>query len=149
MPPRAWKILSAIVLLPFLVSPSAAADGPECFSKYTKMNICEYARGAHAEMVNVLPMKLSNNVTIVTAVVVGPRLVMGASFQMTKAAAEALATERGITMTAWADKIAEATTNSVCGDKQLSAFVRLGGQVQYVYKTLDGFPIFQPAVTSC
>jgi hypothetical protein len=146
--PRAWQILSAVAAV-LVASPAAAFDGPECFSKFTKTNICEFARTAQAEVANGLPMKLNNNVTLVTAVVAGTKLIINASFQMTKAGAEALAAERGITMASWNEKMVEYTRNSVCSDKLLSAFVRLGGQLQYIYKTLDGFPIFQPEVGSC
>ena len=92
---------------------------------------------------------MANGPTLVTAVVAGTKSIINASFQMTKAGAEALAAERGITVVSWNEKMVEYTRNSVCSDDVLSAFVRIGGQLQYVYKTLDGFPIFQPEVAGC
>lgn len=126
-----------------------AFDGPECFSEVTKTNICEYARSAQAQIASALPMKLNKNVTLTTAVVDGPKLIIIAGFQMTRAAAEALAAQNGITMAVWNDRMIDYTQNSVCADKLLSAFVRLGGRMQYNYKTLDGFSIFQPEVAKC
>lgn len=155
MPPRAWKILSA-VSFSLMQASAVAQDGPECFSRHTKTNVCEHARNAQAQIVSSLPMKVSNNLTLVSAMALGPKLLINASFGMTKASAEKLAIERGSTMAAWTENVIGYTRNSVCGDKILAAFVRLGGRMQYIYKTLDGFEDFQsgslklrPYIISC
>jgi hypothetical protein len=49
-------------------------------------------------------MKLNNNVTLVTAVVAGTKVIINTNFQMTRAGAEALAAECGITMVSWMRK---------------------------------------------
>jgi hypothetical protein len=40
----------------------AAEDRPECFSKYTKTNICDCARTAQAHAAPMLPMRLNAQV---------------------------------------------------------------------------------------
>lgn len=148
MSPRSRKILSAIALVVFATQ-VRAADGPECFSKYTKMNICQYAREAQQKMAENLPMKINQNLTMSTVIAVGPRMVMTANFQMTEAQAQEFARSRGFSMEKWSERIDDATRNTVCASEQLKAFVGLGGQIQYVYRTLDGQQIFAPKVSSC
>jgi hypothetical protein len=47
------------------------------------------------------------------------------------------------------EKMQSQTEQMVCGQKSTAAFVRLGGQVQYDYKTADSHPIATTLVTSC
>jgi len=138
--------LNAAALDASSTSAVAAEDGPECFSPYTKTNVCEYARTAQAATAPTLPMKLNANLTIATVAAVGPRLIYTAVLNLTAAEAEAMANGRGISMQDWAAKMGDNTRNSVCSMDALAAFVRLGGEVQYLYKTADGRVLFSPLV---
>ena len=115
------RLLLIVILGAALASNARAAseDGPECFSKFTKFNVCEKAREAQAGLAATLPMKLNANITMSTAVA-------------------------DLTL-----KMDVATKNSVCSLGLMAAFVRLGGQVQYLYRTLDGSIVLSPVVAAC
>ncbi|MCK1618036.1 hypothetical protein IVA96_15565 [Bradyrhizobium sp. 159] len=143
--PAAVLTAAALALMPCSTA-FAAEDGPECFSQYTKTNVCDYARSAQAAVAPTLPMKASANLTIVSVAAAGPRLVYVAAMSSSAAEAEATATARGITMQDWAAQVEEYTRNSVCSMEALAAFVGLGGEVQYFYKGADGRVLFSPLV---
>lgn len=142
--PTAFLIAAALTLPCSTIF--AAEDGPECFSRYTKTNVCDYARSAQAAVAPTLPMKASANLTIVSVAAAGPRLVYVAAMSSSAAEAEATATARGITMQNWAAQVQDYTRNSVCSMEALAAFVGLGGEVQYFYKSTDGRVLFSPLV---
>src|ERR1700741_3543433 len=76
-----WIRLLLIMILGAALASSARAaaeDGPECFSKFTKFNVCEKAREAQVGLAATLPMKMNANITMSTAIVSGPRLVITA-----------------------------------------------------------------------
>jgi len=128
---------------------AVAEDGPECFSKYTKFNACEAAREIQSRMAPALPSKISADVTAVNVVVFGPRLTLTALWKLTKADFQDRMSAAGVTMGQMQNRMDQTTTNYVCSTRDLSAFVRLRGEVQYVYRTTDGFQLFAPTVTSC
>lgn len=91
-------------------------------------------------------MKASGNLTIVSVMAAGPRLVYVAAMSSSATEAEALARARGISMQDWARQVEDYTRNSVCSMEALAAFVRLVGEVQYFYKGADGRVLFSPMV---
>jgi hypothetical protein len=128
---------------------AATQDGPECFSKFTKFNICEKAREAQAGLAATLPMKLNANITMSTAIVQGPRLYITAIWNIDKAEFDARIKANSTTLADLTLKMDAATKNSICSMDVMAAFIRLGGQVQYAYRTLDGFIVLSPLVTAC
>src|SRR4030088_3486372 len=64
---------------------ASAQDGSECFSRFTKLNVCEKAREAQAGLAATLPMKLNANITMSTAIVQGPRVYITAIWNIDKA----------------------------------------------------------------
>jgi hypothetical protein len=143
------SVLPATILLCCASRSLAADDGPECFSKYTKTNVCDFARQAQATVAPTLPMQINGNVIIVSAVVAGPRLVFVAAWKIRAAEAEAMVRSRGASMDDWKSNVLVATRNTVCSQEVTAAFVRLGGQVQYLYKDPDGQILFSPLVDAC
>lgn len=55
----------------------------------------------------------------------------------------------GTTLDELARKIELMTHNHVCSIKVMAAFIGLGGQIQYLYKTEEGLTVLSPVVTSC
>lgn len=128
---------------------AAAQDAPECFSPATHFNICEKARQFHAEMAAGLPMLLNSNITLSTAAVAGPRIIITALWNVTKESLAATLAANHTTSEVMAAKMQQFTENSICGQEPTGAFVRLGGQIQYLYKTRDGFIELSPVVVTC
>jgi hypothetical protein len=127
---------------------AAAEDGPECFSKFTKFNVCEKAREAQAGLAATLPMKINANITMSTAIVQGPRVIITAIWTIDKAEFDARLQANNMTVADLTSKMDGATKNSVCSLDVMAAFVRLGGQVQYLYRTLDGFIVLSPLIAA-
>lgn len=146
------RLLLIVVLGAALASnarAAAAEDGPECFSKFTKFNVCEKAREAQAGLAATLPMKMNANITMSTAITQGPRVIITAIWNIDKAEFDARLQANNITVADLSSKMDVATKNSVCSLELMAAFVRLGGQVQYNYRTLDGFIVLSPLVAAC
>jgi hypothetical protein len=116
---------------------AAAQGGSECFSKFTNFNVCEKAREAQAGLAATLPMKLNANITISTAIVQGTRIIITAIWSIDKSEFDARIQANSTTLADLNSRMAAATKNSVCSMDVMAAFVRLGGQVQYAYRTLD------------
>lgn len=106
----------------------------------------EYARTAQSRAAPTLPMKLNADTTLVSVAAVGPRIVFVAAMSLLADDAEAMAKSHGITMHDWAKRVEEYTRNSICSMNMMAAFVRLGGEVEYVYKAADGRVLFSPMV---
>lgn len=132
-----------------LASGAAAQDGQECFSKYAKVNVCEHARRIHGDLTRALPMRLNSNVTLVMAAVAGPQLTVVANWAITKADHDQRLGSAGTFGENMAAKIQSMTDNSVCSQPVNAAFVRLGGRIQYIYRSLEGFALYSPTVTNC
>jgi hypothetical protein len=145
------RLLLIVILSAALACNAGAAtqDGPECFSKFTKFNVCEKAREAQAGLAATLPMKLNANITMSTVIVQGPRVIITAIWNLDKAEFDARILANNTTLADLTLKMDAATKNSVCSLDVMAAFVRLGGQVQYAYRTLDGFTVLSPLVTAC
>jgi hypothetical protein len=129
--------------------PVAALADDACLSKYTKTDVCAFARKMQAGMAPSLPMVISSNVTISTVLAIGPRVVFNAVWSRTNAEIDAEIVAAGLTRSRLTEMMAEMSKNWICGSKVPAAFVRLGGEVQYTYKTMDGFPVASPLITDC
>jgi hypothetical protein len=144
------RLLLTVTIWAAMASAGASAqDGPECFSKFTNFNVCEHAREAQAGLAVTLPMKMNTNITMSAAVVQGPRIIVTAIWNIDKAEFDARINANSTTLADLTLKMDAATKNSVCSTDALAAFVRLGGQVQYAYRTLDGVMVLSPLVTAC
>ena len=128
---------------------ASAQDGSECFSRFTKFNVCQKAREAQAGLAATLPMKLNANITMSTAIVQGPRVIITAIWNIDKSEFDARLQANNMTVADLTLKMDVATKNSVCSLGLMAAFVRLGGQVQYLYRTLDGSIVLSPVVAAC
>jgi hypothetical protein len=144
------RLLLIVILGAALASNArAASEGPDCFSKFTKFNVCEKAREAQAGLAATLPMKLNANITMSTAIVQGPRVIITAIWNIDKSEFDARLQANNMTVADLTLKMDVATKNSVCSLGLMAAFVRLGGQVQYLYRTLDGSIVLSPVVAAC
>jgi hypothetical protein len=94
-------------------------------------------------------MKMNANITMSAAIVQGPRVIIAAIWNIDKAEFDARLQANNMTVADLTLKMDVATKNSVCSLDVMAAFVRLGGQVQNVYRTLDGFIVLSPLVAAC
>jgi hypothetical protein len=143
------KIILTLIACLFVTSAHAAEEDPSCFSPVMGFNVCDAARKLQAAGATMLPQKMNANLTIVSVIAAGPRLIFTAMWRLSKADMEATQQQGGFTRDQWSANIQQATQNSVCSGRATAAFVRLGGQVQYLYMTSDGFRAFEPLVERC
>jgi hypothetical protein len=143
------RTLFLIAVTLFAANGAIAEDGEECFSKLTQHNICATARDCQSSITASLPMKMSENITLSMVSAAGPRVVNIAIWHKKKVDVDALLQAGGISVADLTARMNQGTRNSVCSDKVLSAFVWLGGQVEYIYKTEDGYIVLRPVVTAC
>lgn len=94
-------------------------------------------------------MKMNANITMSTAIVQGPRLIVTVIWNIDQAVFDTRLQANNTTVADLTLKMDVATKNSVCSLDVMAAFVRLGGQVQYTYRTLDGFIVLSPLVAAC
>jgi hypothetical protein len=144
MPPRPWKILAALIVT---TGGASAQDGPDCFSSATSFNACAYARNLAAEQAPSLPKTISSEMTVSSIAAVGRRITFYLTWARTKAQVEREMV--GQTIVEVAARAQATTVNSVCSQAPTAAFIRLGGEIQYLYKTTDGFVVLSPTVTTC
>ena len=142
-------MLGRLIAVIALVSTNALAEDDPCLSKLTKTDICAYAKEMQVKTARSLPMPISSTVTVRSIIADGPRTVLGAVWAQTDTEIEARLAATGVARPALVQKIAEMTRNYVCRTDDLAAFVRLGGEMQYVYVTRDNFPVASPLVTTC
>lgn len=146
---RAFRLF-VLASLTLTASPSARAqDEPECFSRYTKTNVCEFARKTQAAMAPSLPATDSSSIRIESIVAIGPMLAIDVVWLMTRSELDHLLIANGMPTGGLSGRMEQMATNAACITKELAAFVRLGGQIRWVVKTADNTPIHSPMVTSC
>jgi hypothetical protein len=141
-----------VTLLAAISSSLAAAranDAVNCKPNLTGFDICEQARSIQQAMAPNLPMQLNANITLQQALAVGVRLSMVAIWNMDDAALSSFLATSGYTKEAFSERMQALTQNSVCSQPVTAAFVRLGGEVDYVYKTTDLAFVAAPLVKSC
>lgn len=126
-----------------------AQDGKECFSEHTKYNVCEDARNIQRMVAASLPMKINANITLSIVGVAGPRVVVDAIWHLKKSNIDSSLLAGGMSLADLDARMSKFTRNSVCSRESMAAFVRLGGRVQYTYRTDDGYVVLAPVVTAC
>ena len=94
-------------------------------------------------------MDTSANITMSMVAADGPRVIMIMIWHITKADMDATLRADNMLPADLAARMNEGTQNSICSQGPMAAFVRLGGQIQYIYKTEDQFVVLSPTVTAC
>lgn len=141
---------SALFAVLFLPSDVALAEDPaECFPNLIKHNMSEEARQIQKSVAPALPTDISAYVTLSSVTAIGPRLVFGTIWKLNHADLMQNLQAKQSTLSGLRTEMDQHTQAYVCSDKLLSAFVKLGGRVQYTYKTQDGFAVASPSVSVC
>src|SRR4051812_24115596 len=118
------RVLLMMVALLLIAEGANAEDGNECFSKFTKFNVCEKAREFQRELAPSLPMTMNANIVLSTVTVVGPRILMTAVWRMSKADMDSSMLEGSMSLANLQARMSQLTHNSVCSQSALAAFIR-------------------------
>ncbi|ATU92744.1 hypothetical protein B5P45_25190 [Phyllobacterium zundukense] len=127
----------------------AEAAEENCLSKHTKFDLCEASRGFQAEVAPSLPMKLNANTTLERVAAIGPSVVMYAAWAQTYAEFQAKLEAAGVAKEVYIENLNTMTKTMICGQEPTAAFVRLGGVMQYHYRTADAVPVTMATVSEC
>ena len=127
-------MIFAIILLP--LTPTQAAD--ECFAKYSKTNICDFAKKVQREMAPSLPMQISSNLVVRNIVSVGPLVQISAMLKYNENFMNNSLKKQGVKRSLVDARMRKMTQNVVCSNDAMSAFLGLGGKIAYHYNFNDG-----------
>lgn len=111
--------------------------------------IRKYAKEVAAEFAPNLPMQISKNLTVRAVTAIDTSLTLVALLAYDYDYLKSAATAGGVTPESLKPKMQEMTTNMVCTDELLTAFVRLGGEIQYIYQFNDGVQYMVAVVKKC
>ncbi len=140
----AIKVTAACLLLG---THCAVAD--ECKPNHVDFDVCAFAREVQAKTAPLLPMKMSANVTFINIIAAGPLLSMGVQWSFTSAEIDALIASSQKTPEQFYAAMDAYNKNSICGSQDTAAFVRLGGNAQYIYMTKDGKTVRTIRISDC
>jgi hypothetical protein len=120
----------------------------DCFPNYTKFDVCAKAREIQNEAASMLPMRVNAEMTFYSVVAIRSLVMFSIVWQIDNTDLQA-ALGGQMTVADLKVKMDRQTKNLVCGDQVAAAFVRLGGKIQYAYRTKDGVPVHAPIVEMC
>ena len=121
----------------------------ECFPNLIKFDICAQARTIQSKMASTLPMRLNAEITLQHIIAIGSRLSMTVVWHLSNSKLQSRMSAASMSRDDLKAKMEAQTDSMVCGDDALAAFVGLGGEIQYVYRTEDAVPVYSPLVTTC
>lgn len=142
------KLKSLVAALPAFFAPAAALAN-ECIPNMIGFDVCEFAQETQKLLAPSLPMQLSGEMSFQQIMAAGPLLSAVVVWNYDKSDLDRLLESNGISNAAFVERMEEMTSRMACGLEQFEAFVGLGGRVQYIYRTLDAYPVHSITVESC
>ena len=135
--------------LAVLASPMAlAAD--VCTTNVTGFDVCEKAKEIASQVKPHLPMTLSENVSMYDINAEKNKLVANVKLGVTEEEVLAAAKQNHLTPGVVKNRLADTAKTGVCAGKNpIGAFIRLGGEMQYIYTYPSGEIYTTVDITSC
>ncbi|HCN3290395.1 hypothetical protein ACYAZR_09800 [Klebsiella pneumoniae] len=120
-----------------------------CFKNLIREDMCAYASKIASESGKVLPIKLSDNMSIVSINAIFNKLIFVAYLNynhdyLSSTYNGDISLEKKLK-----GVMRNYSKSSVCTNRQTSAFVGLGGEIEYRYVFSDGNIFDTYAITSC
>ncbi len=112
-------------------------------------DVKSHARNVAAELAPNLPMQVSKNIVLENVVVAENVVQLKGVLQYDLKFLTDSAVAGGVTQDSIKQKMAANTQNMVCTDEQMSAFVRLGGEIHYLYFFNDGVQYMVIEIDDC
>lgn len=140
---------TVLLSLAVLASPLALAANV-CKPNLTGVDVCEKAKEIAGQVRPQLPLALSENVNMYDISSEKNKLTAKVRLGMTEDQMLEAATQNHITPGVAKTRLGEMAKSSVCTSKNpLGAFVRLGGEMQYIYTHPSGATYTTVDITSC
>jgi len=141
------RLIAAIIAALILAATSGAIA--DTLAESNEDFIRKHAKEVAAEFAPNLPTQISENLTIRTVIAMDTTVTLVAMLAYDYDYLKSAATAGGVTPESLKPKMQVMTTNMVCSDKALSAFVQLGGEIQYIYQFSDGVQYMIASVEEC
>lgn len=127
----------------------ASADNNKCTPNTTNQDMCIFAKKLADEVQKELPIKNSDDLYLTEVKTDKTRVIITAKMKYSSNELKNTLKIKGNNIDAAKASLRTNAENSVCSNKQLSAFINLGGIMQYEYVFNDGKLLDIVAVTSC
>lgn len=122
----------------------------ECMPNHINFNVCEKAKEIATQVRPHLPMTLSDNVSMYDINAERNKLVANVKLGLTEEEMLDLAQQNHITPGVAKTRLADMAKSGVCVSKNpIGAFIRLGGEMQYIYTYPSGNTYATVDITSC
>lgn len=128
---------------------SAGDEGVNCKPNVTGFDVCAEARFIQLSLAKSLPKQINANILLEQATVAGPRITMRAVWSLSDADLASSLSASGSTKAELATKMQALANDFVCKQAVLAAFVRLGGEMEYLYETTDAVVVATPVIKDC
>ncbi len=148
-PVRGGIALAALASLALTVGAFAADDGAECMLGGAGVNLCAKARAIQSEYAPRMPLVISPGATLVLMTASGPTLTALATWERSRAEIENYLRDGNLTMTDFETRLSDGGRIVVCKEPLLTEFVKLGGHVNYLYKSRDNVALAGALVRDC
>lgn len=94
-------------------------------------------------------MTVSSDLIMDAVVAVGPEVTFGVRWKSNWEQLQAKMVLNNKDVDALSEELQRNADNAVCSSKVMRAFVTLGGQIAYAYRSSDGFNFFTARVAEC
>lgn len=143
------KLVRTITATVLFTLPIFSYANDICFKNLIKEDMCAYASKVASEAGKSLPIKLNDNMSIISVNSIFNKLLFVAHLNynheyLSKIYKGDVNLERKLK-----DTMRNYSKSSICTDRQTRAFVGLGGEIEYRYVFSDGNVFDTYAITSC
>lgn len=138
-------ICLGLALIPFY----AAAVTDQCRSNIENEDMCVHAKQIAKQIKKGRPIESDDLVNIIDVKSEGKRIIVTTEMNTTRDSLENTYKRKGVSLVDGTTMLRANATEVACGSKLLTAFVNLGGVMQYEFVFSDGSLFDIVAVTSC
>ena len=133
---KSMKIINIIFL--YILSLPALSSGV-CISNSSGQNACEAAKKLAGDLSLILPLRLDDEVTLVSATYSKNMVSLTSILSYTKMDLEIMVLKRGKNMADLNQLMRKSTVSDICRyNSPTFKFINSGGYFQYIYKFSDG-----------
>jgi len=118
-------------------------------TKSSNVDLCAQARAAADDMAKLLPMHVSQNLTLMTVFAIGKRVTVTALLAYNRQFLESYASANAISMKSVDSAMVNMAKSGACSQIETKSFIENGGSLQYLYRFMDGTSYLNPVVSSC
>lgn len=143
------KLMRAILATILLILPFFSLANDICFKNLIKEDMCALAEKIANEGSKVLPIKVGNNMSIISINSVFNRIIIIAYLNYTKTDLSSIYKGDVSIEKKLNNYMKNYSKSNACMNKQTSSFINLGGEIEYKYVFSDGSIFDTYAITSC